>query len=163
MLKQLGFNNTSIKLLVLVIILTIAIIASFFLTKPKNILDNSEITIPKNQPIDKFNYNETNYKEAYPQQFSTLENDQNGSLIIDSLPQGVRVLIDSPEQEATQDGVLNPVNITPFKISKIPVGDHNLSAFLKGFNLTDQPFIIKQGQVTRIMLQLTPQEKKVGY
>lgn len=164
MLKQLGFNNLSTKLLLLVFLLTLAIIASIFITKPKNQNESSQIPIaPKDQPSDRFNTTETQYKEAYPQQFFNQENTGTGSLIVDSNPPGARVLIDSPEEEVTSPGILNPVNTTPFKISSLPVGNHNLFAFLEGYNFTEEPFTITAGQVTRIMFQLSPQEQKVGY
>ena len=70
---------------------------------------------------------------------------------------------DSEEAEVPSDGTALPVNITPFKTSNIPTGKHSLILFKRGYNLASEQFEIRPNQITRLNVNLTPQESNVGY
>lgn len=114
------------------------------------------------KPSSTFTTIETSYPEAPPQQYRS-EDKGTGSLVITSEPEGARILVDSSEEEVPIDGVVNPINTTPFKVSSIPAGEHYVFAGKPGYNFTETSFSIEEGQLTRVHIQLTPEGDKVGY
>lgn len=136
-------------------ILVLSILFSFF-TKPAT----PPISV---QPTQKLNPREQLYPEATPQEFFSSDSADVGTLIVDSNPQGARVVIDTTEEEVPDANNPQPVNITPFKITTIPTGAHTLTASKQGYNFVVVDFTIEKGSVTRLMLNLAPQEKSVGF
>ncbi len=115
----------------------------------------------RSKSFDSFKPSEMNYPEAKPQQYRS-EAPGMGMLIITSEPEGTRVLIDSSEEEIPINNIVNPINITPFKVTSIPVGGHYIFAAKEGYNFTETDFAIKENEVTRVHLKLIPEER-VGY
>lgn len=111
----------------------------------------------KQQPaeISKVVLDESSYPESVPQNFKSINN-QRGVLIVDSNPEGARVTLDPSEEEVSETEIL--INITPFKVSKIPVGKHTISLFKEGFALETQEFQIESDKTTRLNIQLQPIE-----
>lgn len=105
---------------------------------------------------------ENSYPEVSPQRFFSEDSNQSGVLVVTTNPSEARVMIDSEEEEVSTETTL-PVNITPFKISNIPVGQHNLTLFTQGYNFSVVQFKIEANKITRLDITLTPQEPTVGY
>lgn len=153
-------GNPTKFFLVIALLLAIVILGSVLLIPAKK--------PPQKQPIlqiepSTLTPQERIYREAAPQPFPSPAATQSSTLIVTSNPDGVRVMIDPPEEEASGTSTEIPVNITPFKITTIPVGEHTLTAFKKGYNLYSTKFTISADKVTRLDIDLKPLEDKVGY
>jgi hypothetical protein len=110
---------------------------------------------------DKLNATEQKYPEAPAQPF--LSNDPDtGTLIVTSKIKDIRIMIDAPEEEVATASAELPINVNPFKISSIPVGDHNVFAFKEGYELYEKDFIVEKNKITRLEINLIPLEKAVG-
>lgn len=157
-------------LLALSVILMFIVVASFvfFLIFPtrKNpfsqpVIQYSPAPTTYIQPIV-LTSEEKKYPEASPQRFFSDNKNQSGILILTSDPAGARVIIDSEDTETSSTQTL-PVDITPFKVSAIPTGQHNLTLFKKGYNMSTTKFSIEPNKITRLNVALIPQEQNIGY
>lgn len=157
-------------LLIISVILAFIVIGSFLFfsifapktqTPPAPVIQYSPspTSFPSSQPLTP---EEKNYPEAYQQRFFSEDENQLGALIVISNPSEARAMIDLAEEEASSDSTL-PVNITPFKVSNMPVGQHNLMLFKTGYNFSTTQFNIEANKVTRLYINLVPQESNVGY
>lgn len=143
------------KLLVAVTLIALVILSSFLLlSKPR------KIPSPVLSPSPSVSIN---YQEAFPQGYRNEGNNKFGSLIVDSTPQGARVMIDAKEEEIPTKQTSLPINTTPFKVSQIPVGKHVLEVFKQGYNLTTMIVIIESNKISQVNIELTKPDTKVDY
>jgi len=119
----------------------------------------SVITKPVQESTPPLTTEEGRMPEAPRQPFPTAENQHYGALIVTSNVSETRVLIDVSEDEVAEvpsqeQNIIPATSITPFKISRIPVGKHTLTAAKPGYYLTTIPFEITANQVTRVTISL---------
>lgn len=101
----------------------------------------------------------TNYEsfpEATKQEYPSQTSNKTGTLIVNSNPSGVKVIVDSPKSDAPEKYPQIPENITPFKISNIPEGTYFYFASKDGFDFTEGKFEIKEGEITSVFFELVP-------
>lgn len=98
---------------------------------------------------------EISYPEATPQPYySSASTSAVGTLIVTSVQEDVRVMIDDGEEEADQTPTKYPIHITPFRVEDIPVGEHTLRAAKYGYIFQTIPFRIDPNTITRIEVNL---------
>lgn len=99
---------------------------------------------------------ETKYRNNLPQEFPPSK-EGFGTLIVTSVPDNIKVILDPPESEAPNTAEYLPVNLTPFRVEQIPVGKHSLFASNEGFEFKEEVFEVKANNVTRVEVKLLPQ------
>ncbi|HLD01312.1 MAG TPA: hypothetical protein VJC10_00390 [Patescibacteria group bacterium] len=132
-----------------IIILIFLILIVFAIRQPQ-----SSSTTP--QPNVSFQQGEVAFPEATPQPFYNSEKDETGSLVVTSDLEKVRVMIDNAEVESQKVNVRYPIQITPFRISSVPIGKHVLSGAKKGYVFEVISFTIRPNEVTRVNIKLKP-------
>lgn len=156
---------TRFKLPVIICVgLLILVIIFFFVIRiltPSSNLPNSSTDEP---PSTSLTSQEKAYPEISAQPFNNDAKPEKGMLVVTSEPEGARIRIDNPDEEAPdKEGIDLPIHITPFKSTDIPVGKHTLTIGKAGYNLESRMFEIKEGTVTRIHLILRPLSDEEGF
>lgn len=80
---------------------------------------------------------------------------QQGSLVITSNPDQVRVIIDAPEEEVSA-GPAQTVQTTPFRIDQIGAGKHQIFASKEGYEFQEIEVEILPNQINRVIISLLP-------
>lgn len=139
-----------ILIISLCLILLILVIISLF-GGPKPV---SQIPEPTNRLTE----TEIQYKEAPPQHFSQPTSQKTGILVVTASVEDLRVMIDPTEEEVPASVIPIPVNVPPFKLNNIPIGQHVLTAFRRGYEEVYREFTIEENSITRIHLEMIPLE-----
>lgn len=95
------------------------------------------------------------YNQALPQTFVN-ETDEYGQLVVDTTPEGARVQIDPPDEEAEEQPLIIPINTSPFKMERIPAGEHVVSIYREGYELYVEKFNIERNKQTVLDIKLIP-------
>jgi hypothetical protein len=96
---------------------------------------------------------ELKYPPASSQQFPGRNITKTGILVVTTSVDGTKVIIDSPssDEESTQ-----PINIAPFSIQKIPIGDYSITVLKKNYFEKQYIIRIEENKVTRLSVELEP-------
>ena len=97
-----------------------------------------------------------NIPTAKPQTFSEEQINAAGILIVTSVPEGVRVVLDTPDGETSQNTSFLPINTTPFRIEKIPPGEYGFFAAKEGYEIKEGVISITSGTITTLTISLVP-------
>lgn len=160
------YKTPTFYLIVTLTILAISLFAVWLNQKePTSTPSSNPVIIYSPPPSSKTSLSTTEQAlpEAKAQKFFDNNSGQYGILVVTSNPSGARVLIDSEDAEGPSDQKPLPVNLTPFKASSVPVGKHNLTVSSPGYNYSVQEITVEPNQITRIQVELVPQEKNIGY
>lgn len=98
---------------------------------------------------------EQHYPQAKPQTFPNRDTSQTGTLVVETDPENVNVVLDELTGEEMVDYQI-PYNTAPFKFVGIPVGTYAISAAKEGYDYTSVNFAIEKDKITRVKIQLTP-------
>ncbi|MDO8498595.1 MAG: PEGA domain-containing protein [bacterium] len=159
-------NRTTI-IMIIVFFLALIVVSSLFLFSSPKTIKQKIVPSPSPQSVSQSQYysqltpEEKRYPEAPPQiSFSTGQNSETGLLLITSNPEGARVIIDVPENETNGTGSAPispvPIKTTPFKVSQIPAGEHNLTAHKQGYIYNSINFKIEANKINRVHFELQP-------
>jgi hypothetical protein len=140
----------------LVFILLVVALITVILFSTTSEPETTVTTIPTPTPINVITTREQSFREATTQPFYSDNTKRTGTLIVTSSLSEVRVMIDDGEHEATTKESNYPIQLTPFKITDIPTGEHMIRAAKPGYIFKEISFFIKPGEVTRVELTLTP-------
>lgn len=110
-------------------------------------------TTKQELPANSFSREEENYSIAPPQDYVSTSTGM-GLLVVTSAPEGARVVIDPPEEEASESSKNSITNTTPFRVNSIPTGEHLLTAFVKDYELYTETFTVEEGKVTRLNIKM---------
>lgn len=139
-------------------IVFIIIVLSSFLRQNETPTDTP---IPTPTPYQTLTDNEDKFPQATPQPFRNAEEEATGTLVVTSAIEDVTVLLDASShpdpEDPIPDGQKWPQNTTPFTVEDIPVGEHVLFAIKPPeYDMTTVSFVIRENEVTRINIELTP-------
>lgn len=142
----------TVILLVLVVFITFVI--SLFRPTPPTTIDNPIVFTPQ----------EMTYPTIPATQFTNSSESKTGFLVVSSDIEDVIVSLDVlPEDQHVHDlpseevpSTIIPSNEIPFKMASIPIGEHTLFAFKLGYEEVYTNFFIKEGEITRINLEMKP-------
>jgi hypothetical protein len=113
-------------------------------------------TRPSPTPPQPLHPREEAYNEAKPQEFYSEGSNKTGTLVVTATTPEVRVMIDDGEAEGPVGSKPYPIQITPFRVTDVPVGEHLLRAAKPGYIMTEIPFTVSEDGITRIQITLRP-------
>jgi hypothetical protein len=101
------------------------------------------------------------YPQATPQPFRHQEEKDVGTLVVTSNIPDVTVLLEAEEHPSPEDPIPRgqkwPHNTTPFRVERIPVGEHVLFAIKPpSYDMATIVFEIMKDKVTRVHIELIP-------
>lgn len=141
-------NKQQLITLLFVMILSVLIVISFIWFSIRQ--ENASVLTPEERSLP----------PAASQTFLIPEPQitEPGTLIVDSVPEDARVVIDTAEEEGGGENSRPvPVNMTPFRVDSIPAGSHHLLISKQGYEYQEMDVTINPGEITRITITLSPQ------
>lgn len=145
------------KLIIIPIVILLGMLLFLFVSQRRNTpsqTGQTPLPTPYKSPYE-LSSEEKRYPNAIPQLFPS-KTERKGMLVISSNILDIRVMITLPDGETATPEFPAPINITPFKITTIPVGTYTVLSSKQGYTMHEDIVTIEENMVTRVEITLDP-------